>query len=143
MKQIEWQTDSDGMLIGAPIHDSNVVALTITRENIAIDAQSASGRVVQLRLDGVEELRIEELWEAPIILTAFVWKVDRVPESSWQTPNGGWNALFRNKINENSFRDEAVKIVAKKPELYLFLLDFSYGGQIAATCRGLTVFDKG
>jgi hypothetical protein len=142
--EIAWRTDEHGMLLGARVHDASLVKLMITEESLEFGIRRLSGDFVTVELAGLGQFTVQGLWNGAIISEFWVWKVGSVPERSWSIPDGPWNALFStNRSKPSDARREAAKIAETRPDSFLVQLACSYGGELAAICDHIRVFENG
>src|SRR5262245_52904345 len=97
--EVPWRIDENGMLLGARIHDGAVVRLAVV-DNVSLElaVRRLSGDVVMIRLLGLREFNLREMWNGAIVSELFVWKVGSVPDEHWSIPDGGWNTLFAHRL---------------------------------------------
>jgi hypothetical protein len=141
MRELAWQTDQSGLLRGAPVHDGRLVALAYSPGALRVDVQNLSGETLRFDLSGVQELTITELWNGATVSDIYAWKMGAVREATWEMPDSGWGALFRNRVLAAHAGVVAQRIQARQPEPWLFQVECSYGGLIAAVCATIRVFD--
>jgi hypothetical protein len=142
--EVAWRTDAHGMLLGAPMHDGNLVNFTMTKESLVFGIRAGSSELTTVELSGLGRFTVRELWSYPIVSEFWVWKVGSVPES-WDIPDSAWNVLFStsNVLTIAAAKREASKIVETRPDSFLVELACSYGGQVAAICDRIRVFKDG
>jgi hypothetical protein len=61
MRELAWQPDQSGLLLGAPVHDGRLVALAYSPVSLRLDVQNLSGETQRFDLSGVQELTVAEL----------------------------------------------------------------------------------
>jgi hypothetical protein len=142
--EIAWQTDPNGMLIGARIHDSRLVGLALIDDiRMEFKFRRLSGESVMIALDGLHDFNALQMSYGAIVSELFVWNVESVPEETWNVPDGAWNVLFEKRFQPADHRRAAEKIVRAHPKSFLVQLDCSYGGSVAAACETVRVFEIG
>jgi len=142
--EITLSVDGAGIIVGLGVHDGSLYEFAVSESSslLHFGISRFSGGRVALDLFGVTELTVAELWEGPIVSEVFRWEVGAVPESCWEIPDSGWNALFAGKIPSLALRKEAaLKIAHEKPDSSLVLVEFSYGGSVAAVCDRLAAYE--
>lgn len=140
MREIKWSTQADGSLIGPAIHDGVIVGLELIQDQrLCLHVKNLLNVVVRLELLGIREFTLVELWNSAIVSDMYVWQARSVPDVMWQVPDGGWNALLRTRTDATNVAGVAGRIAARQPEPLLVLIDCSYGGQLAAVCKRLTI----
>jgi hypothetical protein len=143
--EVAWRTDEHGMLLGAPMHDGDLVHFMMTKESLKFGIRAVSGEFVTVELSGLGRFTVRELWSCPIVSEFWVWKVGSVPES-WETTDAPWNVLFSTSGDGLSVSDakrEAMKIVERGPHSFLVKLSCSYGGCVVAICDRIRIFNNG
>jgi hypothetical protein len=142
--EIPWRTDEHGILLGARVHDANLVKLMISKESIEFGIRRLSGDFVTVELAGLRRFTVRELWSFPIVSEFWVWKVGSVPDASWDIPDGPWNVLFSTEWSkERSIaKREAAKIAETMPDSFLVQLACSYGGAVAAVCDQIRILES-
>jgi hypothetical protein len=143
--EIAWRTDKHGMLLGAPMHDGDLVKFMMTKESLEFGIRAVSGEFVSVELTGLGRFTVRELWSYPIVSEFWVWRVGSVPES-WDVPDSSWNVLFSTSndgLTISEAKREATKIVESRPNSFLVELSCSYGGRVVAICDRICVFKNG
>jgi hypothetical protein len=140
--EVAWRTDENGMLLGVPMHDGSLVKFVMTKESLEFGIRALSGEFVTVELAGLGQFTLRELWDFPIVSEFWVWKVGLVPEG-WNIPDGPWNVLFANRMRTSDARREATKIAETRPDSFLVQLACSYGGEVAAICDRIRIFENG
>jgi hypothetical protein len=141
--EIPWRTDEHGMLLGARVHDANLVKLIVSEERLVFGIRRLSGELVTIELLGPSQFTVQELWNGAIVSEFWVWKVGSVPEMSWSRPDGPWKVLFsNNRRSPPDARREAAKIAETRPDAFLVQLGCSYGGAVAAICDRIRIFEN-
>lgn len=139
MNEIGWYTDESGRMLGTGIHDAELFAFsTSSPGKMRLDLRQTA-RLLRADFLGVREITIAELWERAILSEIFVWKAGSVPEETWSIPDGGWRALFRNRLSVADARRAALAIAARRPEPWLVQITCSYGGSIAIVCDSIHI----
>ena len=140
--EIAWRADENGMLLGAPVHDGHLIRLLVSDGLLEFGIRNLSGDLFTVELSDLGEFIVRELWNGAIVSEFWVWNVRSVPEATWQIPDSAWNVLFSNRVRAlDARRKEAGKIALAKPEAFLVQLACSYGGDMAAVCGRIRVFE--
>ena len=129
------------MLLGARVHDSHLLNVMISEGTLKFGMRRLSGDVVAVELFGLGEFTIRELWNGAIVSELWVWKLRSVPDSCWNIPDAAWNILFSHRLKVPDAKREAAKIALARPESFLVQLACSYGGNVAAVCDRIGVFE--
>ena len=138
--EISWQTDENGMLLGARAHDSTLVKFVASEASLEFQMRRLSGDIVTVELYDAREFNVVDLWNGAIVSEFWVWKVASVPKASWSVPDSAWNVLFSNRLSTPDAMREAAKIAVARPDAFLVQLACSYGGAVAAVCNRIGVF---
>jgi hypothetical protein len=102
-----------------------------------------SNEIFTVELSDLGDFNIRELWNGTIVAYFWVWNVRSAPEVAWSIPDSAWNVLFFNRITElEAKRREAERIAQAWPEAFLVKFDSSYGGEVAAVCGRIRVFQE-
>jgi hypothetical protein len=140
--EIAWQTDQNGMLTGARIHDSRLVSLAVIDElQMELKFRRLSGDLVMVALNGLHEFNLLQIWHGAIVSEVFVWQVGSVPDAAWDVPDSAWNVLFAERLRSPDKRLAVEKIVRAHPRAFLVQLACSYGGNVAAVCESVRAFE--
>jgi hypothetical protein len=139
--EIDWRVDENGMLLGLDVHDGHLMKLVASDTCLEFVMRGFSNEIFTVELSDLGEFNVRELWNGTIVAYFWVWKVHSVPEVTWSIPDSGWNVLFSNRITElGAKRRAAEKIAQARPEAFLVKFDSSYGGEVAAVCGRIRVF---
>ncbi len=136
MRVIQWQTNPDGMLAVAGIHDGHVDQLRYDGTSLNVWIRQPTGARIDLVLQGTQEADLK-LWNGSIVSEIYIWRVSDVPVGA--APDAGWNALFADMLLEKDRQNAAAKIVSRNPDAYLFQLDCSYGVTMACVADSVAV----
>ena len=140
MIDLEWRTDASGMVLGARVHDGSLTMFKVAEaEGVTIEIRRLSGERVIFALSGIGEWSVLELRNGAIVSEAFAWRTPAVPDTTWQTGDSGWSALFRGLLPEGDARRRAAHIVRQRPNSWLFQMGFAYGGNFAAVCDRIAI----
>jgi hypothetical protein len=140
--EIAWRTDENGMMLGLRVHDGHLLKLVASNACLEFVMRGVSNETFTVELSDLGEFIVRELWNGAIVSEFWVWNVRSVPEATWQIPDSAWNALFSNRVRAlDARRKEAEKIALAKPEAFLVQLACSYGGDVAAVCGRIRVFE--
>jgi hypothetical protein len=140
--QIAWHTDPSGMLVGARVHDSHLVKFAVTDAvSLEFGMWRLSSDIVTAELVGLGEFNVAALWSGAIISEIFVWNVCAVPEECWSVPDSAWNVLLGNEMKLLDKKREAARIAQKRPNAQLVQFACSYGGNLAAVCDRIAIFE--
>jgi hypothetical protein len=141
MNEIEWHTEESGRLIGGRIHDSTLLTFAVVSQgDLRLEVKRSAGLA---RLDFVRarEFTVAELWDGAILSDVFAWKAGSVPEATWAVSDGGWRALFGERMSLAHAGLAAQRIASRQPEPWLIQVFCSYGGSIAAVCDAIRIFE--
>ena len=139
--ELSWKADENGIMLGARVHDGVIIGLSIINKSVSIQVQRLDSGIVEFELGDTEEWNLTSLCNGSIISTIFVWKNDSVPESTWEIPDSGWNVLYGSRFRKESARNVAKEIIQKFHGYYLIHFSCSYGGDIAAVCKRISVYE--
>lgn len=138
MKEITWRSDSDGMLVGARAHDSNLISLEfIDRDRFVLSLKRVDGTMVELSYKGVQEISVGHIWEGSIVTEIFIWSVGNVPHSS--AVDVGWNALLHARTYPNEIDTKVKNIVGRDNLQFLSIIGFAHGTSTALVCKSLRI----
>jgi hypothetical protein len=140
--KVSWKVEESGMLVGARIHDSELIGFAITPSlEMKWQFRRLAGDTVEIVLKGVRDFNVIGLSNDAIAAEIFVWNVRSVPDAAWNVPDSGWNALFADRLQPQDRRRAAKDIMVASPEAYLVQLACSYGGSVAAVCESISIFE--
>ena len=137
--EIPWKTDADGMLLGAHAHDGQIIDLSYSKGLLSFEVERLSGDIVQFEIDGVTELNLA-LWEGTILSEIFVWKISTSAEHVSVSMLNAWEFLYRERAVDLEL--EVRRAAKKRAELFLVHVSCSYGGEIAAICNRIAIYEK-
>jgi hypothetical protein len=143
--ELSWTTDENGMLLGARVHDSQIIRFMFAESvGVQLEMRRSNGEMVALELSGLTNLNVVSLWSGAIVSEIFVWEVGSVPEICWDISDSAWNVLFAGQVASMGARKaEAEKIAHNRPGALLVQLACSYGGTFAAVCDRVAVYEVG
>lgn len=138
--EIIWKNDDSGRVIGANIHDGQVVEYEFSsnKNNFHLGVRSLSGDLIRIELSGLREIRVD-LFMGPIVSDVYTWTVDAAPTHTWEIPDSAWNVLFSSQMKLENAKKAAEKIIRDNPKSILIQVECSYGGAIAAVCDQVTI----
>jgi hypothetical protein len=130
--ELPYSTDKNGLITGIRYHDGKVIAFSFGEDIGSIHVRDVDGGVVEFELRGLDQWTME-FWDWPIVNDISVWKVESVPPEL-----GGWETLLGSRAKD--IEDAAAALIRKNPEAFLFQVDCSYGGALAAVCSHVAVY---
>jgi hypothetical protein len=140
--EISWQTDAAGMVIGDGGHDGHLFALSYSDgENLRFLIRRLSGGCVEYELQGVGHLGIVGFRNGAIFGEAFVWKLGDLASKSLDGMYSAVRALFGHDLRAPDAQKEVEKLIRRSPELFFVYAGCAYGGEIAATCERVRIFE--
>jgi len=141
--EIPWKTDAAGMMIGARAHDGHLFALSyLDHDNLLIKVRRASADLVEIKLQGVRDVGIVGFRNGAILADAFVWRLGKLSSANLDGMHGATRALFGHDLPPPDANAEVQKLIRTCPELFFAYFSCSYGGEVAATCEQVRVFEE-
>jgi hypothetical protein len=138
MKEIEWGTSDEGMLLGARAHDARLISLEfVNRHQLLLSFRRVDGTEVKLSYEGVRELTLGQIWEDSIVDTIFIWSVETGPTS--QLVDVGWNALFKGRVGLPPLEEDIKNIIDRDKSQFLSVIGFVNGTSTAVVCKTLRI----
>jgi len=138
MKEIEWGSDGDGMLLGARAHDAVLISLEfVNRRRLLLTFRRVDGTEVKLSYEGVQEICLGQIWDDSIVSDIFIWSVSDVPAS--QLVDVGWNALFQGRASRQYLEEDIKKIIDRDRSQFLSVIGLVNGTSTAVVCKTLRV----
>jgi hypothetical protein len=133
-----WITDGDGLLCNFAYHDGVIIQFDASIDSMAFRIKDEASRMVQIELFDVVEYSVLCLWRGAIVSDIYVWRLKEVPGHAWDVPGGAWSILFDGR--DRGAKREVDQWMASIPDAYLVQLECSYGGRLAAVCKGVNVY---
>ena len=91
---VDWRTDGDGFLLGAPHHDGVLVGFSYAQNRrLALCIRATDGRISHVRLLGLRNMNLIQVCTGTIILDLMAWRLSEVPETLWRRDGGAWGVL--------------------------------------------------
>lgn len=138
--ELSWKTGKDGIVLGARVHDGQIISISITDNEALIKIRRLDSSVVVFELNGVDEWNLE-FCNGSIVSTIFIWGVSFLSEDSLEIPDSGWNMLYKSRYKIEDIRNRIKRIVRDTPQSSLIHFSCSYGGDIVATCKQVSVYE--
>ncbi|TWB45576.1 hypothetical protein FBZ98_11546 [Rhizobium sp. ERR 922] len=138
MREIAWQNDDKGMLLGARAHDAKLISLDfVNLHKLLLTLRRVDATQVKLSYEGVQEVSLGQIWDNSIVSAIFIWSVENVPSS--KLVDVGWNALFQGRTAPQDLKDDIEKIINRDRSQYLSVVSFAHGASMAVICKTLVV----
>jgi hypothetical protein len=137
--EIPWRTDEAGMLLGARVHDGQITDLSYSKGLLSFRLERQSGSIILLELNGITELN-SIFWEGTIVSEFFVWKISSSTEQVSLGLASAWEFLYRQRVVDLEL--EVKRAVKKRSESYLVHILCSYGGEFAAICNRVSIYEE-
>jgi len=131
-------TNHNGQLHAARMHDARLISLRFDwNERVILKFQRVDGTKAAVHFEEVREYYFGPLFQGPIILDTWLWRVSEVPKSDMV--DVGWNALFRGYLNPHDIPQEAKKIISRDPGQLLAVVGYLHGTSMAFVCKDLVI----
>lgn len=137
--EVTWNTDANGMLLGARAHDGLIADLSYSKNLLSVRVKRVAGDFVLFEFDEVTELNLT-FWEGSILSEVFAWKLDAFAGDASLSSENAWKFLYRERAVD--LTREVERTIKKKPKSMLIHLLCSYGGEIAAICNRVTIYQE-
>jgi len=123
-------TNHNGQFHLARAHDARLISLQFDwNERAILKFQRVDGTKAAIHFEEVREYYFGPLFQSPIILDTWLWKLGEVPKSD--VVDVGWNALFRVYLNPRDIPKEAEKIISRDPDQLLAVVGYLHGTSMA------------
>lgn len=128
-----WKTDQHGMVRGARIHDGNIIGVSIAvDEMLSFKVRRVNGEIVRFEFTGLRDFNAA-IWNTPIILSFYIWKLDSAPVSAWTSLYAPISAV----------QERAARTMKQSPESFIAIVDTSYGGELAVVFDHMSIVEEG
>ena len=130
--ELSYSTDKNGLVTGVRYHDGKIIAYSFEEHLGSIQVRDVDGGLVQFELRGLDVWTLE-FWNWPIVNDISVWKIAEVTREL-----GEWKTLLGSRTKD--IEAAAANLIQKMPDAFLFHVDCSYGGVLAAVCDHVSVY---
>lgn len=134
---MEPSTDPEARLAVEGLHDSRIQEFVfLENQRFSIRLRAEDGGARWLHLEGLHLLGFQDFTSDAVLSDIYMWKLSEPTSSARRLPDV-WRALLGGNYLEPDFERTVNNIRTRHQELMLVLVDTSYGGTIAAVCRGV------
>jgi len=131
---IDWTTNTSGIVQGHGLHDGKLRGIIFDdNDNLIIHARSCRGDARRVELSNVVESNVMYFWKGTIISDLWLFPINVSDLEKW-------NKLYQGRITTQNCMDDINQLISRNRNLYLFILDSSYGAEIYATCDGIRIY---
>jgi len=134
--EIPLRTDDFGKILGLAVHDSNLTGFTYAGESLELVLRGVKGDVSKIRCTSIHDANFAHLYHGAIVADIYVWRLAEVPQA-WDVPDGAWYVLYKERLGIEGAQTQALALATTLPDHFLIQVECSYGGSIAAVCKGI------
>jgi hypothetical protein len=132
------KTDKSGMLLGYPLHDSELISISYQDSSARLIFIGREGRV-SVKLNGITHSGFRDFKFNAILSEIFAWKVCEVPSEIINVQDGAWRTLLSDLSGEDILRSAVSAICKSHSNALLVQFNYSYGGSFAVICTEMSV----
>jgi hypothetical protein len=132
------KTDDSGMLLGFPLHDSQLVSVFYEESCCHLNFKKESSCCL-IKLTGISYSGFQCFKFNAVLSEIFSWRVREVPPEIADMEDGAWRTLLCD-IPVGMAMDSTIEsLLCTRGDSLLVQFNFSYGGSFALICDEMSV----